>query len=410
MKIVDLKATTVKGYHGIGPYKIIRIDTDEGIYGYGEATWGPKGPLPRDYVLALKPYIVGQDPRDVEAVMMRIRHMGGFGGLGAHVSAVSMALWDIAGKAAGLPVYRLLGGKIRDKVRIYCDCGSGVCLDPDNPASAYSPEAYAQRARSRKDLPEGYTILKFDLGVHGGFPSPHLFNVPGGLYETDDSYPYRGHAAERGLKAEIACVEAIKEVLGEEIGLALDCGPGQSLPASISLVQALESFNVVWAEDLIQGAEDPYVDAEAHRLLTASTSTPILTGENVYLRQGFKRLIDQHAVDIVSPDIQNVGGLAEAKWVAEFADLYGLLVAPHNANLAISFMANVHVAAAMPRNFLAFEFHATDVSWWEDMVTGVEKPLIKEGFATVSDRPGLGIELNEDIVRQHLVEGETYFE
>ena len=394
MKIVDLKATILERF------VVIRLETDEGIYGYGEAH------CPKEHVMNLKRSIVGQDPTDVERVMMRIRHRGAFKPWGSGVSAVEMALWDIAGKAAGLPVYKLIGGKTRDKVRGYCDCGAGVRLDPENPASAYSPEAYAEKARRRMKMPQGFTILKFDIGFHGG----QLLSVPGGVYEADRMYPTRGHATEKGLKAEVACVKAVKEVLGDQIGLALDCGPGQTLPAAISLAKALEPFSVLWAEDLLTGDFVPYVDAEAYRLLTSSTSTPILTGEQIYLRQGFKSLIDLHAVDIVAPDICDVGGLAETKWIAEFADLYNVLIAPHSLGLPIVFMANVHAAAAMPKNFIAFEFHMADVPWWEDLVKGIEKPLVEDGFTKVPDTPGLGIELDEKVVREHLAEGETYFE
>jgi len=145
-------------------------------------------------------------------------------------------------------------------------------------------------------------------------------------------------------------------------------------------------------------------------MLSGSTTTPILTGEQVYLRQGFKSLIENHAVDIVSPDVCDVGGLAETKWIAEYADLYGVLIAPHNFGHAVEFLANVHAAAAMPRNFIAFEFHKAEVSWWEDIARNVEKPLIKDGFARVPEEPGLGIELDENVVSEHLAEGETFFE
>jgi len=394
LKITDLKVIS------LGRASVIRIDTDEGIYGYGEAH------CPKQQVMFLKRFILGEDPTNVEKVLRKIRHRGAFKPFGTQVSGIEMALWDIAGKAAGLPVYKLIGGKVRDKVRVYCDCGSGVRLDPEDPKSAFSPEAYAEKARRRLKLPQGFTILKFDIGFHGG----QLLSVPGGVYEADFSYPTKGHVTERGLKAEIACVEAIKEVLGDKIGLALDCGPGQSLPSAIKLAKALEPFNLVWAEDLLTGDYTPYTDPEAYKILTSSTSTPILTGEQVYLRHGFRDLIEQHAVDIVAPDICDVGGLAEAKWIAEFADLYGLLIAPHNMGLPIVFMANVHAAAAMPQNFIAFEFHSADIPWWEDMVEGLEKPIIKDGFVTVPDSPGLGIELNEKVVRKHLPEGESYFD
>ncbi|KYH42726.1 MAG: mandelate racemase [Candidatus Bathyarchaeota archaeon B63] len=394
LRITDLKAIT------LGGSTVIRVETDEDIYGYGEAH------CPKQHVMSLKRLIIGEDPTDVARVMKKIRFRGAFKPFGSPVSSIEMALWDIAGKAAGLPVHKLLGGKIRERVRVYCDCGVGVRLDPEDPSSAYSPEAYAEKARMRMNSPEGFTILKFDIGFHGG----QLLSVPGGSYEAEATYPTRGHVTERGLKAEVACVEAIKEVLGDKVGLAVDCGPGQILPAAIRLARALEPFNLVWAEDLLTGDYTPYTDPKDYRLLTSSTSTPILTGEQIYLRHGFRDLIEQHAVDIVAPDICDVGGLAEAKWIAELADLYGLLIAPHNTGLPIAFMANVHVGAAMPQNFIAFEFHSADIPRWEDLIEGVEKPMIKEGFVKVPDSPGLGIELNEKVARRCLPEGEGYFE
>lgn len=394
MKIVDLKTTY------IDRFLVLRIDTDEGIYGYGRA--GGE----RKVLENLKRYIIDQDPTDVERVMMRLRWRGGFKPWGNAISGIEVALWDIAGKTAGVPIHKLLGGKTRDKVRVYCDCGSGVRLDPEDPTSAFTPEAYVEKARRRMRLPQGFKILKFDIGFHGR----QLLSVQGGSYEALETYPTRGHVTEIGLKSEIAIVTALKEVLGEKIGLALDCGPGQTVPDAIKLTKALEPFNVVWAEDLLTGDYSKHVDPKSYQLVTSSTSTPTLTGEEIYLRYGFKDLIDQHAVDIVSPDIGDVGGIAEAKWIAELADLYGVLVAPHSGGLPISFMANVHAAAAMPRNYIAFEFHEADLPWWEDLVDGVKKPMIKEGFAEVPNTPGLGIELNEKVVRKHLPEGETFFE
>ncbi len=403
MKIVDIKVITLEGGH----YKLVRVDTDEGLYGYGEASWGARGPVPKEYIQFFKRHVVGLDPTNVENIMIQIRHMGGFGQLGNAASAIECACWDIAGKAAGLPVYKLLGGKIRDRIRIYVDSGSGVQLDPNDRSSRYRPEAYAEKARRRLALRDGFTIHKYDIGLHG----PHLWHVPGGIYEENQAYPYQGHATEKGLKAEIAIVEALKGVLGDEIGLAIDAGPAQSLQASMVLAKALEPYNLVWIEDLLQGADNHFFDPTAFRLLSESTSTPILAGENGYLRTGFRDLLDQQAVDIVAPDLHHCGGLAELKWLAEFADLHGIQIAPHNANFAIAFMANLHVGAVMPRNYIAFEFHLTDgFPWWEDALTGVEKPLIKDGFAKVPDRPGLGFDLNEEVIRQHLAPGETWFE
>jgi L-alanine-DL-glutamate epimerase-like enolase superfamily enzyme len=255
-------------------------------------------------------------------------------------------------------------------------------------------------------MPQGFTIFKFDIGLHGR----QLFSVPGGVLEAEGTYPDRGHATELGLKAEVACVRAIKEVLGDNVGLALDCGPGQTIPAAIRLARALEPFNVMWAEDLLQGDYSPYTDADAYRMVTQSTSTPTLTGEHIYLRYGFRDLIEKRAVSIVAPDIEDVGGIAEAKLIAEFADLYGVLIAPHSLGTPVIFMANLHAAVAMPKNFIAFEFHMADNPEWEDIVKGLEKPLIKEGHATPPKSPGLGFELDEKTVRKRLAEGEKYFE
>jgi L-alanine-DL-glutamate epimerase-like enolase superfamily enzyme len=362
--------------------------------------------VPRDYILSLKPLLVGLDPTSVENVMMRIRHMGGPAHMGVAVGAVSMALWDIAGKAAGLPCHRLLGGKVRDRVRVYVDSAAGIPLDPEDPLSCYTPEAYAEKARQRKALPEGYTIMKFDIGFHGR----HFVDVPGLIYEESDAYPYQGHATQRGIESEIAIVEALKGVLGADIGLALDAGPGPSLPAAQTLCKELEPYNLMWIEDLFEGADMPYIDPAAYKVLSDSTTTPILAGEAVYLRRGFRDLIDRHAVDVVAPDIQDVGGIDEAKRVAELADLYGVLVAPHNAQHAVSFMANVHLGAVVPRNFLCFEFHQADIAGWEDAIVGPQKPLMQDGFANVPDTPGLGFDLNHDMICAQQVPGEPYFE
>jgi L-alanine-DL-glutamate epimerase-like enolase superfamily enzyme len=396
MKIVDLKAIILDS--SMHNKILIRVDTDEGVYGYGEVH-GLKSA-----VLNLKQFIIGEDPTDVERVMLKIRHRGGYKPWGSAVSGIEMALWDIAGKAAGLPVYKLLGGKVRDRARVYCDCGAGVPLEPGG--SRYTPEAYAENARRKLKMPQGFTIFKFDIGLHGR----QLFSVPGGVLEAEGTYPDRGHATELGLKAEVACVRAIKEVLGDNVGLALDCGPGQTIPAAIRLARALEPFNVMWAEDLLQGDYSPYTDADAYRMVTQSTSTPTLTGEHIYLRYGFRDLIEKRAVSIVAPDIEDVGGIAEAKLIAEFADLYGVLIAPHSLGTPVIFMANLHAAVAMPKNFIAFEFHMADNPEWEDIVKGLEKPLIKEGHATPPKSPGLGFELDEKTVRKRLAEGEKYFE
>ncbi|MCW4027745.1 MAG: mandelate racemase/muconate lactonizing enzyme family protein [Candidatus Bathyarchaeota archaeon] len=395
MKIVDLKCTV------IGRNPVIRIDTDEGISGLGEAETSK--PYLKPHVLFYKRYILGQDPTNVERVLLRIRRLGSFKPWGSSVSAIEMALWDIAGKAAGVPVHKLLGGKIRDRVRIY---NGGV----RPPLKGVSPEDYAENMREMRKSPEGFTIIKQSIGFHG----PMLARVPGSYYgENEEGFPHpnRGLLTERGLKHVIACVKAMKEVLGDEVGLALDCGPGWMVPSAIRLAKALEPMNVMWLEDMITGDYVPYVLPDVYREVTRSTTTPIHTGEQIYLRQNFKYLIEKHAVDIIGPDPCDVGGIAELKWVAEFADLYGILIAPHGiGNGLIGLAALTQVSATLPRNYIAFEYPVGHPEWWYDIVEGLPDPIVKNGYIEVPEKPGLGVELNEKLAEKHLPDGDDFFE
>jgi len=239
--------------------------------------------------------------------------------------------------------------------------------------------------------------------------------IPGYFYgEVEEGFPHpnRGLLTERGLKHTIACVKALKEELGDEIGLALDCGPGWTVSSSIRLAKDLEPLNIMWLEDLIPGDYTPYTAVEAYRRVSSSTSTPIHTGEQIYLRQGFKDLIEKHAIDIIGPDPCDIGGIAELKWVAEFADLHDILVAPHGVfNGLIGLAAQVQVCATLPKNYIAFEYPVGRPEWWYDIVEGLPKrsEIVKDGFIEVPDKPGLGVELNEKATRKYLKEGEDFF-
>ena len=395
MKIVDLKCTI------IGRNPVVRIDTDEGISGLGEVE-STKSYL-KPHILFYKPYVLGQDPTDVERVMLRIRNLGGFKPWGSSVSAIEMALWDIAGKAAGVPVYKLLGGKVRDRVRVY---NGGVRTR----LKGVSPEDYAENVGEMKKASEGFTIIKQAIGFHASM----FTRVPGSFYgDPQKGFPHsnRGLLTERGLKHAIACVRAMKDVLGDEVGLALDCGPGWMVPSAIRLAKALEPMNVMWLEDLITGDYVPYVLPDIYRQVTRSTSTPIHTGEQIYLRQNFKYLIEKHAVDIIGPDPCDVGGLAELKWVAEFADLYGILIAPHGVfDGLIGLAALIQVSATLPRNYIAFEYPVGHPEWWYDIVEGLPDPIVKDGHIEVLEKPGLGVELNEEAARKYLPEGDDFFD
>jgi L-alanine-DL-glutamate epimerase-like enolase superfamily enzyme len=388
MKITDLKCAV------IGGYPVIRIKTDEGIDGYGQAE-SPKGGYLKPHVMTYRDAILGEDPTNVERVMLKIRRFGAFKPWGSSVSAIEVALWDIAGKAANLPIYKLLGGKIRDKVRVY----NGAIRFP---MQGQSPQDYAENMQKMKERPEKFSIIKQGIAYH----SQMVQQVPNFFYSevrTGMRYPNSGTITEQGFKHMMACIEACKDVLGDEIGLALDCGPGFTVPDAIKLAKATEGLNLMWLEDMITGDYTPHVSADLYREVTRSTSTPIHTGEQIYLRQNFKELIETRAVSIIGPDPLDIGGIAELKWVAEYADLHGVLMAPHGtADGLIGLAALVQVSATLPQNYIAFEYPVARPEWWYDIVDGLPDPIGVDSHIDVWDRPGLGVTLNAKAAQKYL--------
>jgi L-alanine-DL-glutamate epimerase-like enolase superfamily enzyme len=355
-------------------------------------------------VLHYRDHILGEDPTDVERVMMKIRHFGAFKPWGSAVSAIEMALWDLAGKAAGVPVYKLLGGKVRDRVRVY----NGAVRFP---MAGTDPDDYAENMAKMKASPEGFTIIKQSLAFHDAMAK----TVPGFFYgdpvgESRHGSREQGLLTERGLNHVVACVRAMKEVLGDEVGLALDCGPGWTVTDAIRLARAVEDLHLLWLEDLLTGDYVPYVNADVYREVTRASTTPIHTGEQIYLRQNFKPLIEGHAVDVIGPDPCDVGGIAELKWIAEYADLHGVLMAPHGTGDGLlGLAALVQVGATLPRNFIAFEYPIGRPDWWYEIVDGLETPVVVDGFVAVSDRPGMGVDLVPERARRYLRPEEADF-
>jgi L-alanine-DL-glutamate epimerase-like enolase superfamily enzyme len=394
MKITDLKCAI------IGDNPVVRIVTDEGIDGYGQAE--NSKPYLKPHVLFYKKHLIGEDPTDVARCMKKIRRMGSFKPWGAAVSAIEIALWDVAGKAAGLPVYKLLGGKVRDRVRVY---NGGVRFK----MNGSSPDDYAENAQKMKDAPENFCFIKQGIGFHSRMP----YEVPDffcGEAETGFPHPNRGLLTEKGLNHVVACVEAMKDVLGDEVGLALDCGPGWTVPDAIRLAKALEHLHIMWIEDTITGDYTPYVMADVYRELTMSTTTPIHTGEQIYLRENFRELIEKHAVNVIGPDPEDVGGIAELKWITEYADLHGILMAPHGIIDGIfGLAAHVQVAATLPDNYIAFEYPVARPDWWYDIVEGLPDPIVIDSMIDVWDTPGLGVTFNIDKATQYLREEDKDF-
>jgi L-alanine-DL-glutamate epimerase-like enolase superfamily enzyme len=349
-------------------------------------------------VLHFRDGVLGQDPTDVERVMQRIRKRGAFKPWGAAVSAIEHALWDLAGKAAGVPVYKLLGGKVRDRVRVY----NGAIREP---MPGTRPEDYADEARQMMALPHGFSIVKMGVAFH----SPMKEDVPGFHYgETMAPSPFHGFTTsglmtERGHRHLIDCVAAAKEVLGDRVGLALDCGPGFTPVDALRFARACEPYNLMWLEDMITGDYTPWVNADVYRDVTQATTTPIHTGEQIYSRYNFKPLIEGHAVNVIGPDPCDVGGIAELKWIAEYADLHGILMAPHGTgNGLLGLAALVQVCATLPQNYIAFELPTGKPDWWFDIVDGLPDPLVADGFIEVWDRPGMGVEINPERAARYL--------
>jgi len=354
-------------------------------------------------VLFYKDYLLGEDPTDVQRVLLKIRRLGGFKPWGSAVSAIEIALWDIAGQVAGVPVYKLLGGKIRNRVRIY---NGGVRF----PMSGQTPQDYAENTAKMKESKEGFTLIKQAVGFH----NPAMVRaVPDAWYDeprTGASHPDRGLMTERGLKHVIACVEAMKKVLGDEIGLALDCGPGWTVKDAITFARALEPLHITWLEDLITGDYTQYPNAELFREVTQATSIPIHTGEQIYLRENFKDLIEKQAVNVIGPDPEDVGGISELKWIAEYADLHGISVAPHGIfDGLIGLAAHVHLAAVLPQNYIAFEYPLGQPEWWYDIVDGLPNPIAKRGFVDVFERPGLGVTFRVPAAKARLTDEDRHF-
>jgi L-alanine-DL-glutamate epimerase-like enolase superfamily enzyme len=403
IKITDLKCAI------IGRNPVVRIVTDQGISGYGEAESAK--PFLKPMVLFYKPYLVGEDPTNVAAIMLKIRRLGASKPWGAAVSAIEIALWDVAGQAAGLPVHKLLGGKIRDRVRPYGNSENNIGATMTMPKT---PQDYAEFASKMKEAKEGYTLVKMPIGFHNTAMMTAIPNTWYGAQWHARAAPYmdRGLMTERGIDNCIACAEAARKALGEDIGLAFDCGPGWVVKDAIRFARAVEPLKLAWLEDIITGDYEPNPKAQVFKQVTDSTSTPIHTGEELYLRENCMELIETQAVNVLGPDPEDVGGMAELKWIAEYADLHGILVAPHGIfDGLFGVAAQVHMGAVLPQNYIAFEYAKGEPEWWYDIVDGLPDPVVKNGFIDVWDKPGLGITFNVKAAKAHLSdEDRTFFD
>jgi len=393
LKITDLRvATVVKP--GPSPCPIIRIDTNQRVYGLGEVRDGASA----TYALFLKSRLLGENPLQLDKIFRKIKQFGGPARQGGGVSAIEMGLWDIAGKVYNVPVYAMLGGgKFRDKIRVYADT-----------TESKDPKIYAQRMKERKEV-MGITWLKMDLGIEMVSDTPGTVTEPSDLSEwdmTETPHPLLAmEVADRGIAMLEQYVAAVRDAVGMEIPLSMDHLGHLGVKSIIRLGKAYEKYNLSWMEDVI-----PWTYTGLLKRITDESPTPILTGEDIYLKEPFHVLCEKHAVDKIHPDLATSGGILETHKIGDMAEEFGVPMAMHFAGTPISCMANVHCAAAT-RNFLALENHSLDVSWWSSIVEeGAKIPLVNHGWIEVPDRPGLGVTLNQDVVRQHLMPGTGYFE
>ena len=407
----DLKITDMRYCHTavMGGTAIIRIDTNQGVYGLGEV----RDASDVRYALFLKSRILGENPCNVELIFKKIRQFGGQARQAGGVCAVEMALWDICGKAYNVPCWQLLGGRYRDKIRMYADT-----------PEANSPEEQKKLIKYRTE-DQGYTWLKMDVsigelkGVEGALVNDKFWqNEQGNLAQWGDQNNMTSYAntlhpftqiqiTDKGLEHLQKIVENVRSMVGYQIPLSTDHYGHFDLNNGIRLGRALEKYRLAWLEDVIS-----WEYTEQWKTLSDALETPCLTGEDIYLLKYFKPLIDAHAVDIIHPDLASSGGLLETKRIGDYAEEHGIAMAMHQAGTPVSFMSCVHCAAAT-QNFLALEHHSVDVPWWESLVKTTDgRKLITKGFANLPlSAPGLGIELNEDVVKQHLHPSDkTYFE
>ncbi len=376
MRITAVKTAATQGH---GMHLWVKVETDAGITGIGECVHG--GVQAIALIQALSEKLVGRDPFAIDALFeeMRRGHVFDGGTAGALVTAltgIEIALWDLKGKALGVPITELLGGRFRDRIRVYADCE----VDPRMDAGEVRKVVDEVRER-------GFTALKIDVD-EGEAPHKDAFNFTAGEYE---------HNRMMGL------IERVYEAAGDDIAMAVDVHTRLDVPSAIRLARDCERFHLLWLEEPV-----PPENIDAMREVTQASSTPICAGENLYLRHGFRELIEKQAVNAIMPDIPKCGGLSECRKIANMAELYYIPFAPHNVASPIGTMASAQVCATVP-NFLILEFHWLHREYWTTITQGGED-IIKDGYIAMTDRPGIGLELDEEVAKAHQWPGTGWFE
>ncbi len=416
LRITDIKICKVD----LPPWgcNLIKLETNQGICGFGEMRDGASP----TYLKMLKSRLVGENPCEVDRLFRKIKQFGGQSRQAGGVCAVEIALWDLAGKAYGVPVYQLLGGRFRDNVRLYADTH---IEDGRATGTLMEPEEVGKVLKGFMD--DGYTVLKILsvellMAQEGNYSGPldwvnrlreveekvrcvaksgtraEVAAANAELYDFNRiPHPFTNmHVTEQGLDALEDYIARIRGVIGYKVPLAIDHFGHFPLPDMIKIARRLERFNLAWLEDML-----PWYLTDQYTELKHSTTAPIATGEDMYLAETFEPLLAAGALDLVHPDLLTSGGILETKKLGDLAAKYGASMAVHMCESPIASLAGAHMATAS-ENFFALEHDSFDSPWWEDLVIGPVKPIVEHGFTRVTDAPGLGIEdLNEELIREH---------
>jgi L-alanine-DL-glutamate epimerase-like enolase superfamily enzyme len=370
-------------------YTLVKITADDGLFGIAEA-YGSPGIGVKEQILSFKPWLVGKDPLEIDAIyhdfgagtrsLSGTRTDGSAHNLIRAVSGVEMALWDLAGKILDVPTSTLLGGRFRDRVRVYDHAA------PKNMLDKGSCKEWAARVKAH---PSGFTCHKF------GFPRTDM--------KTDLARdPSNRMLTTRELINIQQGFENCREAIGWDHDIMVHCHWEYDLRTSIQIADAIASIKPVWLEDPL-----PVDYSDSWKRLCESSKVPICMGENLARREGFKDFIVNQGADILHPDLRNSGGFLETKRIADLAHIYGLPMACHNTGSQVNTYATCQWAASI-RDYMSCET-VTGEGGWMDEVLMLDGPYIKDGFVQVSGKPGLGISLNPDVVKAHLAAGETYW-
>jgi galactonate dehydratase len=385
MKITDLRvwltAIPIEGF-GFRTWVFLEIDTDEGITGVGEASsTGGGGSVVIGSMLNnlrntkvttdFRESLIGEDPENIDKIWHKLwrRYTGGGGWSGfvtTMISGIDIALWDIKGKALGKPIYSLLGGAFRDKILLYTHVKAG---DPD-----------AAAAHARSLVAEGYTALKTD---------PYMPE----MRKHHRQYTTGTISAEGAALGEDT-MAAIREAVGPNIEVLLDAHGNFNVPTAIKLCRMMEPYDLTWFEEPV-----PPESLDALRQVRESVNIPLCTGERLYTRFGFYPVLNERLVDYIMPDIVWTGGISETRKIANLAEIFHIPVTPHDANGPINIIAGAHTMMTVP-NFYRLELVS---SWMDNYNACIEPHLdIRDGYLHLSDRPGLGVELNKDFLESHV--------